>query len=260
MIKTKSSFIYGFVVDAESTLLNFDEGSIELTAELNPGSYTLTTLGSEISRAFNAAGGLDYTVTVDRSTRKYTITSTGTLNLLCNSGSNIGLDGWGIIGFDTATDKTGSSSYEGENSTGSIFTPQYLLQDYVPLDNWQGFSASNVNESASGNTEDYSLGRRRFAEMNITNQNNGLAGAEAGSYFEYDALGADNLRSFMEFAITKGPMEFLEDRDDLNTFFTILLESLKGSKDGTQFKLMEMFNKKRAGWFETGKLKFREIS
>ena len=260
MIKTKSAFIYGFVVDAESTLLNFDEGSIELTAELNPGSYTLTTLGSEIARAFNAAGALEYSVTIDRTNRKYTITAPSNFTLLCNTGSNIGLDGWGVIGFDTATDKTGAATYEAENSVGTYFTPQYLLQDYVPFDNWQGFASSKVNESASGITEVYSLGTRSFAEFNITNQNNGLAGGDVNSYFEFDANGVDNLRSFMEFAITKGPMEFIPDRDDINTFDTMLLEQLKGSKDGTQFKLKEMFNKNRAGWFETGKLKFRKIT
>jgi hypothetical protein len=262
-IKTRSSFIYGFIIDAESTFLDFNEGTIDLVAELNPGSYTLTDLGEEISRAFNTAGTLEYTVTVDRINRKYTISTTATVSFLTGTGSNLGLDGWNVIGFNTGADNTGASSYESDNTVGSEFRPQFFLQDYVSFDNWKGFAASKVNESASGVTEVYSLGSRDFAEFNITLQNNGSSGNHPkNSIVEYDAQGETSLRSFMEFAITKGPMEFLPDRDDLSDsgFIKMLLESVPGSSSGTEFKLKELYGRGLTGWFETGKIKFRKLT
>lgn len=259
-INTKSAFIYDFVIDSESTFLNFDEGIGELTAELDPGSYSMTDMATEVARAMNLVGTLEYTVTVDRATRVFTISSTATFDLLTNSGSNVGLSGWSVIGFDTTSDKTGASSYDGDNSAGKLFKPQIELQEYVSFNDWQGFASSSVNESASGETEIYSLGSRLFSEFNIRFQNNGLAGGK-GNSIDFDSLGVDNLRDFMSFAITKGPIEFMEDRSDLNTLTaTMILERTPASSNGTEFKLRELVNQNLVGYFDSGKLKFRKRS
>lgn len=256
-IQTKSSFIYGFIIDSESTLLNFNEGIIELTAELNPGSYSLTSMATEVARALNQIGTIEYVVTANRATRVFTISSTANFDLLCNTGSNVGLSGWEVFGFSVLTDKTGQSTYDGDFNAGKLFTPQFHLQDYISFDDWQGFASSSVNESASGVTEIYSLGSRQFSEFNIKYQNNGLSGSK-GSSIDYDDNGVANLRSFMQFAITKGPIEFMQDRTDSNTFETMILEKSPGSSKGTEFKLKELTSRNLAGWFETGKLKFRK--
>lgn len=255
-IQTKSAFIFDFVIDAESSLLNFDEGSIELTAELNPGSYTMTELADEISRALNIIGTQEYSVSLDRSTRKYTISAASNFTLLSSTGSNVGFGAWEVMGFSTASDKTGSNSYESDNSAGQLFRPQFHLQSYISFDDWQGFASSNINESASGVTEIYSLGSRKFSEFNISYQNNGIAGSK-GSSIDYDANGVDNLRNFMEFAITKGPMEFIPDRDNFAIFDKIILERTPANSKGTEFKLKELVNRNLVGYFETGVLKFR---
>ena len=256
-IQTKSAFIFDFVIDSESTLLNFDEGVIELTAELNPGSYSMTDMATEVARALNEIGTLEYIVTVDRDTRIFTIASTANFDLLSNTGSNVGLSGWTIFGFSIAADKTGLSTYDGDNAAGSLFTPQFHLQDYIPFENWQGFASSSVNESASGVTEIYSLGSRLFAEFNIKYQNNGIGGSK-GSSIDADPIGVDNLRAFMQFAITKGPIEFIPDKTNVASFETMILEKSPGSSKGTEFKLKELTSRNLAGWFETGKLKFRK--
>jgi len=256
-IETKSSFIFDFIVGADSTFLNFNEGGPELTTEVNVGSYSMTDMASEVARALNAIGSLDYTVTVDRNSRVFTISGTGAFDLLCNSGSNVGLSAWTIFGFDTGADRNGGTSYLGDNSAGKLFKPQFHLQDYISFDNWQGFASSNVNESASGVTEIYSLGSRFFSEFNIKYQNNGLAGSK-GSSIDFDSIGVDNLREFMQFAITKGPIEFIENRETPAGFETMILESSPGSSNGTEFKLKELLGQNLAGYFETGKLKFRK--
>ncbi len=256
-INTKSSFIFDFVIDSESTYLNFDEGSIELTAQLEPDSYSMQGMANEVARALNNTGALTYTCTVDRTTRVFTISADGVFNLLCNTGSNVGLSGWEIFGFSTAADRTGLTTYDGDNPGGKIFTPQFLLQDYISFNDWQGFASSSVNESASGVTEVYSLGSRQFAQFNITLQNNGLGGV-AGQILEYDANGVGNLRDFMQFAITKGPIEMMEDRDLVSVYDTMILESTSKSKNGTEFQLKELYNRNLTGWFESGKLKFRK--
>lgn len=260
-ILTRSKFYYDFEITANETFLNFNEGIGELTAVLNPGLYSMTGLATEAARALNETGTLTYTVTVDRETRVFTISTTATISLLCLTGSNIGLDAYEVLGFDTTSDKTGASSYAAENAAGKEFTPQFFLQEYIDFDDFQGFASSNVNESASGKVEIYSLGSRQFAEFDIKFQNNGLTNSAAGTggAVEYDATGHDNLVEFMQYTIKKGDFEFMKDRDTVTSFDTVLMESAPGDKKGTSYKLKELYSQNLQGWFNTGKIKLRKV-
>jgi hypothetical protein len=84
MIQTLSQFYYGHEVGFDNRYLNFSEnGGDELTAEIDPGSYSLTDFCSAVAAALNSASELyDYTVTVDRSTRIITISADGDFEIL----------------------------------------------------------------------------------------------------------------------------------------------------------------------------------
>ena len=76
-------------------------------------------------------------------------------------------------------------------------------------------------------------------------------------FIETDANGVSNLRSFMQFATQKNNFEFMPDRDNKAFFYKVLLESTEGNKDGTGYKLIELYDKGLPNYFESGKLVLR---
>lgn len=255
-ITTTPVFYYDFQVTTNDIYINFDEGIGELTATVPAKSYSFTDLAAAIATAMNGIGGQTYTVTANRSDRTYTISAPSNFDLLFSSGSNAGLSIASVIGF-SATDKTGSNSYDSDTSAGSEFIPQFRLQNYVTLDDYQEKAQANINESASGIVEVFSIGTRKFLEFNIgpTTDN---AMRKSGGLFVNDSSAVSKLRSFMEYAITKGDIEFMPDQNDKNTFNTIILERTPTSSTGTGFKLRELYGRGLVGFFETGLLRFRE--
>ena len=250
-ITTTPVFYYGYTVTVNNIYLNFNEGGAELTGIVSAGNYSFTALGQEIERVLNSYGTQLYTVAANRSARTFTISAPSTFSLLFASGSNAGLGVGSIIGF--TTDQTGSLSYTG-SATGSEFIPQFPLQDYTGLDDYQEYSSATINESESGKVETFSVGLRKFMEFNIGPiTNNSVAGLFRKTT---DAVG--DLRSFMTFIISKSDIEFMPDETDRSTYYTIVLERTPTSSTGTGFKLNELYSKGLVGFFETGKLRFRK--
>jgi hypothetical protein len=256
MINTKSSFIYGYTINETNYSLDFNEGAGELQASLNQGAYTFTELGNEIARAMNAVGGQEYTVSTDRDNRTYTISASSNFDLLAATGTRTGVGVWSTIGF--SADQTGSNTYNSETSTGVEFRPQFKLQDYVDFEDNQGAQDASVNISSANVIEVISFGNEKFMECNISFQNNYNQGRS--EFIENDPQGIENLREFMKFAITKGKMEFLPDRDNRNQFNKVILEKTATSSTGTAFKLRELYGRDLAGYFESGRLTFREVT
>lgn len=125
-----------------NNLIHFEEtDSVVLTAVIPPGDYTLTTLPTAIKTAMEAVGNSTYTVTIDATTSRITITSdlsggTGIFNLRWAgdtvkkgfNGSHVILreDSIGnVLGF-LPVDLTGANSY---TATGivNLNTLPYLL-------------------------------------------------------------------------------------------------------------------------------------
>lgn len=105
-----------YEVVEDNRRLNFDVGASELTATLDVGLYTAAGLAAEVqSRMRSATGDTSVTVTYDQSSHLFTISRTGTLNLLCGSGTSKD-KAWSLIGFENS-DLTGSTSYTGTNAT-----------------------------------------------------------------------------------------------------------------------------------------------
>jgi hypothetical protein len=157
------------------------------------------------------------------------------------------------MGF--TSDRSGSNSYEGDEASGDQYNPQFILQRYVDFEDNVKTAQASVNESASGVVEVVSYGQNKFMECNITLATDIVP---QGAIIE-NANGVSDLRNFMNYAITKAPMEFVRDVDDENNFNSILLESTREDNKGTAFRLKELYARKLVGYFETGNLVFREL-
>ncbi len=68
--------------------INFNEGSSELIATLTQGTYTFTSLATEIQTQLNAAGANTYTVLADLVSQKLEISADGGFELLGKTGSS----------------------------------------------------------------------------------------------------------------------------------------------------------------------------
>ncbi|WP_417447242.1 hypothetical protein [Kangiella sp.] len=257
-LKSFSKFYYGHRVTDENCYIDFDEGNGPLVATLNPGSYTLTEFVNEIARAMGNAGLQDYSASLDRKTRQVTISATDNFTLLFNSGSNKSYGAIGLIGFTSDNDLTGANSYQSPNGSGGEFKPQMWLQKYTPFENFQESIGATKSTSSSGVVEIVTFGEIRKMECVISHATNKPIGFLA--QWEQDLSGVENFRSFLHDACVKGGrLEFMPDRDDEDNFYKCILESSPGYKEGTGFKLTELFSQKLPDFFKFGPLVFREV-
>lgn len=257
-LDTFSTFYYGHTISSSNLKLNFNEGSGELTATIAIGSYTATEFATQVETAMNAVGTFTYTVTFNRADRTITIaTSDGNFSLLVNTGSENAVAVWTLMGF-TGSDLSGAMTYTGDTTTGSAYSPQFKLQDYVTDEDWQQAAAASVNKTASGRVEVVKFGDETFYQMNIKWVNNYTQPDEL--VIKNDASGVANLRTFMQYIVDKRPIEFMADIDTPATFEKLLLESTPSNKEGTGYKLKELYDQGLPGYYETGTLVFRVVT
>lgn len=263
-IQTYSGFTYGHTITENNKFLDFNETvSGNLTAELNVGSYSLANFVDEISRAMNAASlNESYTVSLDRTDNRNRITINGsnTFSLLISSGDTASQSVFSLAGFN-GSDLSGSSSYEGDSPSGSLFEPQFLLQDYIPFDNDQRANNVTVNETPSGVLEVIKFGNINFMTCNVKYQKNqSLDEPRAkNNIIKFSTTGYSDLLAFIRYGVTKAPIEFIPDLDTPAVFQKCLLESTTKEKDGTGFRIRELYAEGFAEWFETGTLVFRKL-
>lgn len=256
-----SQFFLPFVVTISNQNLNFDEGGSELTAVLAVGSYSFSELPTIIKTAFDAVGSDIYTITQNRSTRKITIASDGaTLNLLSNTGSQVGTSTWSLLGFDTSADQTGATSYEGDNPAGIQYRPQFWLQDFVGPDEQISKADASVNEPSDGSTvETISYGDKEILEMSIKFITSNTKASACG-VIENNPTGKEDAIVFLKAIITKNKFEFMVDRDTPNTFEKVILESLPGNTKGTGYKLAEEVGRNLPDIYSVNKMKLRVVT
>lgn len=261
MIDTFSSFYYDLQVTSEpfNGFMNLNEGSGEVTVEIPVGSYTLSTLAQTINTQLLSQATLDYTVTVNRVTRKYTIAASTNFDLLINTGSNADSSIWELIGFNTDSDRTGQNSYTSDNPIGSVYLPQFKLQSFVPDDDLREFNQATVNVAANGTTlEVINFGLARFLEMDIKFITS-REGVADGAYILHNSRGLEEARDFMQYITGKREFEFNPDRDDPSEFSRLILESSPGYPNGTGYRLRELFNQDLRDIYETGILRMRIV-
>lgn len=255
-IDTFSVFYYGHNIDRNNRFLNIDEGGGEISVEIAVGSYTLSEFAAAVQSSLNSAGSNEYTVTVDRTSRRLTVAADAAFDLLVSSGSQLGQSAWSLLGFSGA-DRTGLLSYEGNLASGFEYRPQFKLQDYVDSEiNSQGISTV-INKTSEGAIEVVSFGREQFFEMNIRYITNL---PQDGKVIRNNPNGVLDAVSFMEDATRKRRMEFMKDVDDRNTFAKVILESTPDSREGIGYKLRERISDSLRDYYDTGLLTFRVVS
>ncbi len=258
-LSTRSVFYYGHLIDNTNFQLDFDEGSGEITAEINAGSYSLTGFAAEIERAMNAASELTqvYTVTVNRDTRIISISAPSSFSLLVSTGSHVGTSVFTLAGF-TGADRASDTSHDGDTDSGKEYRPQFTLQGYIPTSIWRNPTSASVNVSSSGVVEVIRFGDVQFMECNIK----WITDTDVGvnDYMDNSATAVADVIDFLEAATKKNTIEFMQDRDSRSTFETFILEKTPDSTDGVGYKLYELLNIKLPDWYETKKLMFRKLS
>lgn len=261
MIYTKSSFYYGFKVNAQpyNGYMNIDEGSGEIAVAIPVGSYTLNTLTDAIRNALLTQATLDYTVTVDRDLRSITISATATFDLLTNTGANTGTSIWSLIGFNTGSDKLGLMTYSSDYAAGNVYKPQFRLQSYVPPEIFQSRNQSSKNVASNGTTiEVINFGIAKFVEFNLKYI---TSAPDIADFYviEKNATGLEDAIEFLQYVTEINEFEFIPDRDSPGTFYRVIVESMPDFPDGTGYKLREYFNDSLPDVYETGMMKLRVI-
>lgn len=254
-LTTLSAFYYGINITRENNALNFDDGSGQLTAYVPIGDYSLSEIPDAVEDAMNLIGNQEYTITVNRTTRKITINGSSNFSLLCNSGSQAGTSIFEMLGFDTASDKTGSNSYTSEDGCGSEYLNQIILDDYTKPEDYAVKENAVVNISTSGVIQSLQFGDGARMACNIKGVSDKV-GTKNYNYYE-NASGISDFRDFMNYLITKGKIEFMPDKSDRNTYYKLTLESTSADKNGTAFKIMNM--KGASDYLESGPLLFRKV-
>ncbi len=241
-------FLYGYTIDSTNALLDFQAVSLgpQITASLTYGYYSLTTLLDEVARAMNAADTDNvYTATADRSLsggvqNRVTIATDGAfLSLLSHTGTNGGP--WTTLGFTTASDKTGATTYTGSATTGTGFQPVYIPYNFLSPDQIQ-LPTAITNISTSGNKETVIYSIQKFWQM----QCKYISAYEKTLNFE----------PMLQWLMQGRLVEYTPDVASSTTFYEGWMESNPGAQNGLGYFLKEMLPD-FPNVYDTGLLKFR---
>jgi hypothetical protein len=251
-IKTKSKFYFDTSVTSLNRSLDFSEGMGEIQVDLKVGAYSLTNYAKEIQRAMREGGSQAYVVTVNRATRKLTISAPMPFRLLAGTGTRIGTGIWSTAGF-SAMDLTGFATYTGQNGAGKEYLCQYPLDDYSKPEHVIVKESGTVNNTPLGLVQQTSFadGTRISMNMKLITNKTGLKNFN----FVENPNGINDFMYFMAFLMTKGQVEFIEDVDMPMNFQTVYLEKTKEDSNGLRFQLKNMF----VDIYESGTLTFRKV-
>ena len=254
-LNTLSVFYYGTTITRDNKYLNFDEGGGELSAEIPVNDYSLQEFADIIAETMSLTGTQEYTATVNRATRKITISAPANFTLMTGTGSQIGSAPWALMGFTNLTDYTGANSYVGTVGAGYEYRPQLLLNQYIKPEDYEVKESAVVNQSANGVVQTLQFGDGQRMQCNIRGASN-ETGIKTDPYFE-NVNGIQDLRNFMKYLITKSKIEFMPDVDTRGTYYKLLLETTDADRSGTKFIIKNMDGSNK--FYETGTLMFRKV-
>lgn len=247
-LSAKSLFNYKIEVTTLNQNIDFvnELGGDTLTAVLAVGFYSPATLAQQIAFQIQSLDSVNiYTVTVARNVlggtqNRITITTNGSyLDLLFGTGPNVNTSAATLMGFNQ-TDYTGSTSYTGSASTGSILIPDYIGYNF--LDDLNGAKVfGSVNISASGLKEAVTFNIQQFVEVE----------------FKYEAKARLTLwADFFTWAQAQKPFDFTPEIVNPTRFFTCTLEKTIANDQGLGWKMPEMLPQ-FPNFYTTGALVFR---
>lgn len=251
-IKTIPKFFYGTTVTRFNWSIDFDEGGGELQATLNVGNYSASEYIAEVQRAMRAAGSQDYIVQLDRETGLVEISADDPFDLLALTGSRTATGAWEMLGA-TAGDKTGSNSYTLENHMGSVYVAQYYPKQYVKEEHSFELEDATVSTTPIGYAQVASFGDGARIPMNLTLITN-LTGLKNPGFVE-NINGEGDFMTFIKYAMGKGRLEFMPDRDNPGEFVKCFLEATAQDRDAKKFKLQNI----AVDFYESGLLTFRKV-
>ena len=251
-----SAFRYGHTVDISNRDIDFMEGVTLRHAVVEVGSYTLTRLLEVVALAMNDVGVNDYSFSVDYSTGIVTLDSTGSFDLLGATGENVATSILGLLGFDLV-DSLGVTQVVGVTRSGFIFEPQFYLQSYVPTTQNKRAASATVTKSASGAVSVQSFGDERFMKCDLVFITDLVQPDD--SPIKNNQTGYQDAVSFLEYCVTKAPIEFVVDASKPDEFERLLLESTPTSTDGVGFDLVETFARGLPYYYEIKPLTFRLV-
>lgn len=253
-ISSFSKFYFGTEIILNGASIDINEGSGELSGELDLGIYSLTGLAAELQQVLNAIGALNYVVTFNRDTRIFTITADGAFDILINTGTNASSGAYGVFGFTGSSDLTGLFTYTGSDAAGSEYITQFPPQNYVAPGFRKEKADASINQSASGRVEVISFGDVEFIEMDLLYITDlPMDGKVIGN----NPNGTQDAIDFLTFATNRGPIEFMPDKDDTSTFYEVILDKTAGDKKATKFKLREETGRRLPNIYRSGMLDFR---
>lgn len=256
-LDTKCKFYYGIEIETDNNVLDFNEGSGELSITIPVGIYSPQEIALKLSALLTDAGTQVYSCTFNRSTRKITIASTSNFSILISSGTHSVTTLYETLGYTGGSDLTGASSYLAPGQIGYEFIPQFYLLDYIPLEHNIKSIQASINETGSGKVEVVRYGTKRFMECSIELITN--KPFKGSDFWTSSTTGLDDALSFMNYATQKSKVEFMPNKDAVNTYYTLILESTEADQTGIGFKLLEQLEY-GSGYYRTGKLVFREIT
>jgi hypothetical protein len=254
---TKAKFYYGPEIEENNASIDVNDGGLDFTISIPVRLYSPSELASYVQDALNDSGAIEYSVSFDRTTRLFTISGDAPFDLLIGSGPNTLSTLWDYMGFTGVSDLTGASTYTGDSVVGSEFVPQFYLLDYVDLEDWQEVVEASVNKTGSGKVEVIKYGIEKFTSFAIefiTDQK-----MKTTETLESDPNAVSSARAFMVAATSKGIVEFMKDRSDVDSYSLLILERTEQNSNGIGFKLQEMKDY-GTGFYRTGQLVFRETS
>lgn len=259
MIYTYSQFYYGYQIKSEpyNGYIDIDEGTGPITISVPVGSYTLDTLADAVREALLSQGTLNYTVSVNRTTRRFTIAADAAFDILAFTGDHAGNGFYELIGFNPTADFTGQLTYTGTLFSGDAYEPQFKLQSYIGPDDWQESNQASVNVASTGTVvEVVNFGLARFIQFDIKFITNRFGD---GIVVKNNHTGIEDARRFLQYITQKNYFEFIPDITNANNYYKVILESTPDYSDGTGYKLKELFDKNLPDVYETGILKLRVV-
>jgi hypothetical protein len=247
-LKAKSLFLYGYRIDETNNSLDFRAvlSGPELRATLTIGYYSLSSLMVEIKRAMQAVFSTNaFTVSANRTLsfgtqNRVTITTSGTyLDLLFLTGTRNGTNCAAIIGFNVA-DYTGSTSYTGFTSSGTIVIPPFQGHDYLSPDLLRR-NLGSVNISTNGEKEAIVFNIMKFWQVRFKY----ISVAELTPWV-----------SLMTWMSLQKLIEFTPEITSPNSFYEGTIEQSSEDGKGFGYRLAEQLNVV-PDLFETGLMRFR---
>lgn len=152
------------IINSKNCKIDFTANGSTYAATLTSGSYSPTTLCTEIDTRLTAASSQSYTVTFNSITRKFTIVQGGTtFTLLFATGTNAYISASGVLGYDIE-DQTGALTYT------STYALSGIARLSKPISMYRSNSPQNSRDSnkifmIDDNTfqRDYPMGQHTLA-------------------------------------------------------------------------------------------------